>query len=840
LLALISSTFALFLLIFSKREIPDFKGFLQLKKKLKASFLNAYRLDNILMKTIYSLIAAFLLCSRAVFAQNVNGIIFDATTKEPVVGASIKIIGTKEVTITNSFGVFTLKNSHKYDKIAVSSIGFQTQEFAISDKKEIRISLEPSVENLQQIVVTGNREAALRTETPIAISKITPKMIDEAKVSSVYEVINKTPGVLMVNLNNEQHSMSIRQPMTTNAYYLYMEDGVPIRPMGVFNHNSLLEMNQFTVSSVEVVKGPVSSIYGPEAVGGAINFISQRPTAVPTARIGVQADQWGFRRVQYGAGATIGKFGIYLGGLVSEQKDAWMTSSDYTKNAQYARLEYQLTPSSRLIYTLSYAKYNSQTSGSVDSVAFYNRQYVSTTDFTYRKAYSLRTRLTYEKDWTNGSQSFITVFARDNKHGQNPSYGIRWTSGAATARGEINSNDFKSLGVIAQHSQRFKFLNSKATIGTTVDFSPNDYWSYQIDLAAQLRADKKSVEKYTITKERPDIQIANYNADIRNAAAYLQYDFEPIKNLRVSAGLRYDNMSFDFVNNLDIDKTTGLGIGGSKTYTKTTPKMGVTYDLGKGKGIYANYSKGFAPSGLTAIFRKRPTPAANGDLFYYNLIPATFNNAEIGGWASLLKNKRGAAQIYVDATYYQMTGTNELLNIRQPDNSTDYQAAGKTLHKGLEYGITYKPSKEVFFRFGGAYSIHRFVEFTLSQRASDALKDVNGKDMPSAPRWIWNSEISYYPKWAKNFRTSIEWQHVSKWYQNQINTVEYKGYELLNFRASYQWKGIELFTNVMNLTDALYATNASRGNAVTDRTTFTPAAPRTFVLGLQYNFVEKK
>ena len=91
------------------------------------------------MKTIYSLIAAFLLCSSAVFAQNVNGIIFDATTKEPVAGASIKIIGTTEGTITNSYGAFTLKNSQKSDKIAVSSIGFQTQEFAISDKKEIRI-----------------------------------------------------------------------------------------------------------------------------------------------------------------------------------------------------------------------------------------------------------------------------------------------------------------------------------------------------------------------------------------------------------------------------------------------------------------------------------------------------------------------------------------------------------------------------------------------------------------------------------------------------------------------------------------------------------------------------
>ncbi len=466
------------------------------------------------------------------FAQNsIKGKIFDSQTKEAIIGATVKISESTVGTTTDINGNFELKSDSK--TLIISTIGYQTQKVEVKENTPVSIALEPSVEDLQTVVITGNREASLRTETPIAISKLSPKIINETKATSVYEAINKTPGVLMVNLNNEQHSMSIRQPMTTNAYYLYMEDGVPIRPMGVFNHNSLLEMNQFTISSVEVVKGPVSSIYGPEAVGGAINFISQRPTAVPSARVGVQFDQWGYRRVQYGAGAMIGKFGMYVGGLVAEQKNAWMTSSDYTKNAQYARLEYHFTPKTRLIYTLSYGKYDSQTSGSVDSVAFYNRQYISTTGFTYRKAYSLRTRLTLEKDWTNGSQSFVTVFARDNKHGQNPSYQIRWTTGAATATGQINSNDFRSLGLIAQHSEKFKFLNSKATIGTTLDFSPNDYWAYQIDLAAQLRADKKSVEKYTVTKERPEIKLADYNANIHNMAVYAQYDFEPIKNLRV-------------------------------------------------------------------------------------------------------------------------------------------------------------------------------------------------------------------------------------------------------------------------------------------------------------------
>jgi iron complex outermembrane recepter protein len=770
------------------------------------------------------IISLLSLISLSVNAQKVaSGKVFDSLTKEPIVGATVSNLTKSEGTTTDINGNFTLKTDDT--KVLISFIGFETLEIEVTEK--MAISLTPSVQNLQNVIVTANREASLRTTAPIAISKVSAQLIDEAKPTSAYEVVNKAAGVLMVNLNNEQHSMSIRQPMTTNAYFLYMEDGIPIRPLGVFNHNSILEMNQFTVSSIEVVKGPVSSIYGAEAVGGAINFISQRPTAIPTARIGVQVDQWGYKRLQYGGGATIGKFGFYVGGLVSQQRNSWFTSSDYDKNAQYARLEYNFSPKTRLTGTLSYANYNSQTSGSVDSIAFYTRQYVSTTGFTYRKSYSLRTRLTLEHNWNDKAQTFITAFGRDNKHGQNPAYAIRWTSGAATATGQINSNDFQSLGLIAQHSQKFDFLKSKLIVGAVVDFSPNKYNAYRTDLAAELRADKKSVIKYTPVKERPDIQLANYNADIHNTAAYVQYDINPLPSLRLSFGGRYDNMAFDYTNYLDTTK-------GGKNYAKFSPKLGLTYEIAPNVGVYANYSKGFSPPALTAIFVKRLVPTPTGELFYYNLQPALFDNTEIGGWASLWKNK-----IYFDFAVYKMNGTNELLNIRQPDNSTDYQSAGKTLHKGVELGVSFKPTQEVFFRFGGTRAVHRFVEFTLSQRATDVIKNVNGFDMPSSPQYIFNTELSYYPKWFKNFRTSVEWQKVGKWYQNQINTVSYDGYSVINARVGYKWKGIEVYTNVLNATDALYAYNATRGNNATDRTTFTAAAPRTFIMGLQYSFAGK-
>ncbi|MGL4632497.1 MAG: TonB-dependent receptor [Leadbetterella sp.] len=782
-------------------------------------------------KVILLLLFCLYIKNGAAQSFSISGKILDAETREPIVGATIQLLSNPQiVSSSNQEGKFLTATSTNNDSLKISFVGYTTR--IVLGSPNLVIALSPNLEELQSIIVTANRESGLRTQSPVAISKLSSRLIDESKANQVFEVINKTPGVIMPSYNNEQHAMSIRQPMGTSAYYLYMEDGVPIRPLGVFNHNALLEVNQFTISSIEVVKGPVSSIYGPEAVGGAVNFIMQKPTLVPTAKIGIQADNWGYRRVQFGAGAKINKFGFYIGGLSSKQTDSWLAASDYDKTSVNARLEYNFTSRTRLIGNFIYGKYYSQMPGSVDSTMFYSRKYVSASDFTYRKSDAYRSRLSLEHDWSTKSKSFITFFQRNNKHGQNPSYAIRWDSKPSTtndpnkARGEINSNNFESYGVIAQHSQKINFLNSKLILGGVLDLTHNDYWSYRIDLNAQLDITKKFVEKYTLDRERPDLPIANYKGDIKNYAGYVQYDFELSSKLRVSLGGRYDIMDLDYVNNIN-------STSGNIVYNKVTPKIGATYDLGKSKGFYVNYSQGFSPPSLTAIFR--PKPNTNPVEFYTNLNPAYFDNYEIGGWASLLKNK-----VYLDLSLYQMNGRNELLSIRQPDNSFDYQSAGKTLHRGIEFGITAKPTKEFGFRFGGTTALHRFEDFQISNKSTDQFQNLADFEMPSSPRWTWNTEFSYYPKALKNLRTSLEWQYVSSWYQNQINTVKYEGYNLLNFRIGYKLKSVEIYSNVMNLMDELYANSASRGNNATDRTTYNPGSPRTFVFGVQYNFAGRK
>ena len=681
-------------------------------------------------------------------------------------------------------------------------------------------------ENLNEVFVTANRTATLRKDTPVAISKLTAKTINETKASALYEIANKIPGVLMVNLGNEQHMMAIRQPMTTNAYYLYLEDGLPIRPMGIFNHNALLEINQFNLESIEVVKGPVSSLYGPEAVGGAVNLISLKPSVNPEFKFGIQADQWGYQRIQAAGGATIGKVGFHIAGISSNQRNSWMTFSDYNKDNINARIDYNINTKTRLISNTMYGQYYSDTSGSVNEDAFKNRTYKSTTDFTYRKSEALRTKITLEHDWNTNANSAVTVYYRDNKLGQNPSYGIRWTTGKPTATGEVNSNNFKSYGALAQHTQKFNFLDTKIVAGLLYDYSPVTYWAYQTDLKANLNPGGLTVNNYEVIAERPDIKLVNYTADIYNSAEYAQLSFKPFSQLVVTGGVRYDNMKVNYNNALD--NSTG-----SKLYDKLTFKAGANYNPVAFAGFYGNYSQGFAPPGVTAIFRIKPgTGGTTGKPaeFYYNLAPATFENFEIGGWVSILKNK-----LNFDYAVYYMDGKNELLSIRQPDNSTDYQSAGETRHKGIEFGINYKPTKEWSIRVGGTTAQHTFIDFKVSDKPTDVLKNINGKEMPSAPKWTGNSELSYYPNWLPNFRTSVEWQFVSSYFQDQINTVKYEGYNVFNARIGYHWKSIEIYGNVMNLTDKLYAYNVSRGNTTTSQPSYTAAAPRTFIVGLQYN-----
>ncbi|WP_428224554.1 TonB-dependent receptor [Flavobacterium sp.] len=699
---------------------------------------------------------------------------------------------------------------------ALISTGFYAQKI----KKD-----SVSTKNIDEVVVTSSRMQIKKIESPLAISKLSEKQINETKATAVFELVNKTPGVMMANLGNEQHSMAIRQPMTTNAYFLYLEDGLPIRPLGVFNHNALLEINQFNLQNIEVVKGPVSSLYGPEAVGGAINLISKKPSLKNEMKVGFQGDQFHYNRFQAMGSGTLGKFGFHISGLTSIQKNSWMTYSDYEKYNINGRFDYTFNKMHKLIATVFYGDYYSQMSGSVNEYSFYHRTYKSLTDFAYRKSEGLRSKLTYELNWNANAQTQFTAFLRKNNLGQNPSYSIKKTNDKFLFTGEVNSNSFKSYGLLLQHIQKINFMNTNVVAGGLFDRSPIDYWAYRIDLKGIYDFDGKVIDRYELITERPDVRLKEYNGSIFNYAGFVQFKTTPFKKMVLTAGGRYDKMKIDYFNAISMKE-------GDKQYDQFTFKLGLNYNPFSFAGLYANYAQGFAPPGASVIFETKAGTGKNGvpAEFNYDLKSAIFNNYEVGGWFKLLSQN-----LVIDYSVYYMQGKNELINTRLVDNSTDYRSVGETLHKGVELGLNYKPFSQLNLRVGGAYSEHKFIEFVLPTNSLDGVKDLNGKEMPSAPRWVANTELSYYPKWLPNFRIATEMQYVSSFYQDQINTVKYDGYQVFNGRVAYKIKGVEAYLNVMNFTDKLYAYNVTKGNVATQQPTYTPSAPRTFVFGLQYD-----
>ncbi|MES2268350.1 MAG: TonB-dependent receptor [Bacteroidota bacterium] len=762
------------------------------------------------------------------FGQNkLTGTVTDARTHEAVQGVMVSNADNGTLlTTTNAKGKFTI-TTDGITNLRFKMVGFNDKVYALTNATSIEIALEPSTIDLQQVVVSASRERQARQDAPIAISKITATQIHDTKATALYQLLNKVTGVYMVDLGNEQHTMAIRQPITYNALYLYMEDGLPIRPTGIFNHNSLYEINMSGVRDIEVIKGPASSLYGSNAIGGAINFITQGPPAGYAGNVSIQGDNYHYRRVDADGGFSAGKFGLYVGGYVAKLRDGWQDYSDFDKYSGNFKTTYDFDAATRLTTSVAYNYLNTQTPGSLDSAKFYSRAYGANQRFTYRKVKAFRANTKLEHSWNNQSNTFLTLFYRNNSTAQLPSYFIADVRDNAgnylSSNGQENDQRFHSIGLLAQHRQDFDFFHSKLILGVYADNSPSSYYAKFLNIEKDVT--NNTYTGYTTTGNYID----NYRIKLFNTAAYAQYEIKPAEPLRIVMGLRYDRIHYNFTN--------GIATGSTKYKQQETndfnivaPKLGLTYNFGNNKGLYANYSVGFQPPETGDLYSARQlTP----------LKQATFNNYEAGGWFTALNKK-----MYVEVTLYDLEGRNEIINQLLPDNTTQNQNAGATRHRGIEYSVAYAPVSELGFRFSGTNARHTYVDYnevaTNFSTGTSTVTVYNGNRMSNAPNWIANSEITYKPAYLNGFRIAGEWQHIASYFTNPANTKTYSGYDIFNLRTGFDvksglLKGAGIWFNVLNLTNKLYATTVT-SNQYGD--TYNAAPPRVYTLGISYSFAK--
>lgn len=195
------------------------------------------------------------------------------------VSASVLLIENNKQTTTDSLGVFKLieLKSGVYN-LKISAVGFRTVQKKISlfsDTTLSVIQLESLDEKLNEVVISGTQKEVNRIESPVPVEIYTANFFKKNPTPSIFEALQNVNGVkpqLNCNICNtgDIHINGLEGP-----YTMVLIDGMPI-VSSLSTVYGLSGIPNALVERIEVVKGPASSLYGSEAVGGLINIITKK------------------------------------------------------------------------------------------------------------------------------------------------------------------------------------------------------------------------------------------------------------------------------------------------------------------------------------------------------------------------------------------------------------------------------------------------------------------------------------------------------------------------------------------------------------------------------------
>lgn len=755
--------------------------------------------------TFVTLLALTLL-SLSLQAQEVTGKIYDKRTGEALVGAEVTVPGSTVGTVTDLFGQFTLKLPPGASHLQVRYIGYDPVKVT-ELTRDINLGLVESISTLEQVVVSANREKELRTEVPAAISTISPQKMEETAPNTLDQVLNKIPGVFVADLANEQHMTSIRQPISTKGLFLYLEDGLPTRPTGVFNHNAMNELNQGAIRSIEVIRGPASSTYGAEAIGGVINVITQAPSLDLTGRVAIRSNSNGLRRTDLRLANTYGKTGIFVGGYYARRRDGFFQHSDMDKYAGTLKLTHALSGATDINLSVTYADLVTDMTGSLDSAAFFGEDLTSVQTFTERTVSALRVQSTVNHDWNDKGTTSVRLFFRDNSIGQIPSFRIRTDRETGVTSGTINERTFQSYGSLIQHSHEIESLGAKVIGGVSIDHSPTDFFEDYILVEQDARG-------INVGYTEIDSVLTKNEIDLTNIGAYATFQVRATERLKFSTSLRYDRFRYDHRNFLPPSSFSGSPDAVS-TFDAFTPKIGFTYDLSNNRGIYANYAQGFVPPQVGELYRGVQIPS---------LDPSVYNNYEVGGWYSFRLSRK--LKGYSNVALYQVEATNQIISVQLDDGTRENRNAGEIRSRGIEYMLHLDFDRQLQFRWSGSFAEHEFIDYVENGT------EFNGNDMAQGANRLFNWEVTYRPKQLAGAWLSIENQHMGPYWMDNANTQEYEGFSLFNLRSGYRFQALDVGFTLLNFLDESWS---PRANSSRFGTTFIPGIPRTYQVHLAFN-----
>ena len=216
------------------------------------------------------------------FAQTkISGKVSDGATKESLIGVSIAVKGKVSGTITDTKGNFALStNTTPPFTIAVSSVGYKTQEITVTESKtDFDIKLEEQDILGQEVVVSASRVEESVMKSPVSVEKMDLRALQTSPAVSFYDALKNLKGV-DVNVQSLTFSSVTTRGFNGNGNprVVQLVDGMDNQAPGLnFAVGNIVGISELDLESVELIPGAASALYGPNAMNGIILMNSKSP-----------------------------------------------------------------------------------------------------------------------------------------------------------------------------------------------------------------------------------------------------------------------------------------------------------------------------------------------------------------------------------------------------------------------------------------------------------------------------------------------------------------------------------------------------------------------------------
>jgi outer membrane receptor for ferrienterochelin and colicins len=236
----------------------------------------------------------------------------------PLQGANVMLKNTIYSTSSSADGSYHFNNvpSGSYE-LSASSTSFKSksQRIIVKDTAEVTVNFNLRDDNtLDEIVITGTLKPVSRMESPVPVEVYKPVFFKKNPTANIFEALQNVNGVRPQLNCNVCNTGDIHINGLEGPYTLVLIDGMPI-VSGLSTVYGLSGIPNSLLERIEIVKGPASSLYGSEAVGGLINIITKNPQNAPTFSADTFTTSWGELNVDLGFKATIANTASVLTGI---------------------------------------------------------------------------------------------------------------------------------------------------------------------------------------------------------------------------------------------------------------------------------------------------------------------------------------------------------------------------------------------------------------------------------------------------------------------------------------------------------------------------------------------